>query len=336
MLTLESSDRFTRDEAAQVLLMAGSAVDLLVQQKVLPESPTAGDLEAYFRDGLLRLYKSVAVRRATAPAPHIEIAADTGVTLSGDEELVVGKEPDPPVVANQLAATDAEVELAQQFEDFHASFNRPKQELRKAPRYEPQRKLKGMYREVEFTLLEASATGLRIRHDESLRAGDEATVRFTVSGRSPRTYSLRARVAWTTIAQRDSGPSFCLSGLQVTANIDHLQAALEQLRSEDGGRTRTVMPQRTPPALVGVTDDDVAAIIRAHRRLSADPVEAARWYNRVRFSLSDPAVKKAAPLRARDRDEVLGIWEYLQRKVAIDTVTNVIAWLRQTRSAAAV
>ena len=71
------------------------------------------------------------------------------------------------------------------------------------------------------------------------------------------------------------------------------------------------------------------------RRFGSDPVEANRWYSRARFALADEEVRKNAPARGRDREEVLGIWEFLGRRLEIREVAGVMTWLRQTRSAAA-
>jgi hypothetical protein len=289
--------RFTRTEARRFLPISE-----------LPDHPTAADLEAFLRDGLLRLYQTVAERQLVVELPEVSVAEPAGET--------------------------PREEVASPFEDVREMpAKRQRGELRRAPRYQAAKTLTGTYRDVGFTILELSATGLRIRHDDTLRAGDEARVTF---GIPPSSYTVRARVAWTTIAQHEEGPSFCMSGLQVTANIDHLQKALEHLRKTDSGSKRAAAALRTPPALVGLSDDDVASIIRAYRRFSADPVEAGKWYSRARFSVIDDSVRSVAPERPRDREEVLGIWEYLERRVAIDAVINVVGWLRQTKSAAAV
>ena len=92
----------------------------------------------------------------------------------------------------------------------------------------------------------------------------------------------------------------------------------------------------SPTALAGLSDDEVASIIRAHRLLGSDPVEANRWYTRARFALADETVRKAAPNRARDREEVLGVWEYLDRRVDIRSISGVLGWIRRSRAATAV
>lgn len=180
--------------------------------------------------------------------------------------------------------------------------------------------------------MQLSTTGLRIRHDETLRPGDVA--RITVSLQRPaRTFAMQARVVWTSIAQRGDSPTFCISGVRVI-DLGPLQQVIHHLREArdlqpDEGRRRNASP------LSGLTDEEVASIIRTVRRFSADPVEAGRWYSRARFALADEQVRAAAPQRARDREEVVGVWECLDRSIDISKIASVVTWLRQTRASAA-
>jgi hypothetical protein len=70
------------------------------------------------------------------------------------------------------------------------------------------------------------------------------------------------------------------------------------------------------------------------RRFASDPTEASRWYARARFAVADEEVRKAAPRGARERDEVLGVWEYLQRRIELKAVASVIQWIRSSHVAA--
>lgn len=299
-MPLSSNRRFTRLEAARALEVPLSVIDALIEQKLLPPTLGARDIEAFFRDSLIRLFHA---------------------------EATTSAEPEP---------REVEFELSQPFEDFKETFAKGRADLRRAPRYEPRRKVMGSFREIDFIVLEVSATGFRVRHEDTVRPGDEARVVVSIPD-TKKTFQMRARVVWTTIAQHGNGPSFCMSGLRVTAGVDHLQQAMEMLRRGDADSKRRPSPaNRTPPALVGLSDEDVAAIIRAYRKFSADPVEASRWYARARFAITDEKIKKAAPEKAADREEILGIWEFLERRVDIAAINSVVNWLKQTRSAAAV
>ena len=78
----------------------------------------------------------------------------------------------------------------------------------------------------------------------------------------------------------------------------------------------------------GASDDEIAMVTAAIQKFAQDPVEASRWYSRARFALSDEHVRRIAPPRPRDREEVLGIWEYLERQVELEKVAGVVAWSR--------
>ena len=205
------------------------------------------------------------------------------------------------------------------------------EELRIAPRYVPKRPLGGTFRDFPFTLLQLSTTGLRIRHDRTVRAGDVA--RITVALQQPeRTFMMHARVIWTTIGQRGDD-TFCISGLRVL-ETEPIAQLIHDLRETgelqvDGGRRRRISP------LGGLTDEEVASVIRAVRTFTSNPEEAGRWYSRARFALADEKIRAAAPPRVRDREEVVGVWEYLDRRLDIAKVASVVTWLRQTRASAA-
>ena len=294
---------FTVDETAAILDLPPSIVDKLVRSGQLPSNGhgvPASEIQSYLSQSLIRLFQAQAKAQPVAEP-----------------------EPEPAEDASLITRSIAEYEA-------DARGDTP--ELRIAPRYVPRRQLGGTFREVRFTLMQLSTTGLRIRHDETLRPGDVA--RITVSLQRPaRTFAMQARVVWTSIAQRGDSPTFCISGLRVI-DLGPLQQVIHHLREArdlqaDEGRRRNASP------LSGLTDEEVASIIRIVRRFSADPVEAGRWYSRARFALADEQVRAAAPQRARDREEVIGVWECLDRTIDIGKIASVVTWLRQTRASAA-
>ena len=301
---------FTVEQTAEILDLPPSIVDKLVRSGQLPSSNGQGvpaaEIQSYLSQSFIRLFQAQAVVPVAAAKPA-EAAA----------------EPEGEVDASIITRSIAEYET-----DVRAAVS----ENRIAPRYVPRRQLGGTFRDLRFTLMQLSTTGLRIRHDETLRPGDVA--RLTLSLQKPaRTFAMQARVVWTSIAQRGEGPTFCISGLRVLdvgpiAQVIHHLREARDLQADEGRR-------RGNSPLSGLTDDEVASIIRAVRKFSADPVEAGRWYTRARFSLADETVRAAAPQRARDREEVVGLWEYLDRRLDIAKVASVVTWLRQTRASAA-
>lgn len=222
------------------------------------------------------------------------------------------------------APTPAESLIARSIADYE-------EELRIAPRYVAKRALGGTFRDFSFSLMQLSTTGLRIRHDRTVSVGDIGRIAVTLQ-QPERTFMMHARVIWTTIGQR-GGETFCVSGLRVLES-EMIAQLIHELREAgelqvDGGRRRSVSP------LSGLTDAEVASVIRAVRTFTSNPEEAGRWYTRARLSLADEKIRAGAPPRPRDREEVVAVWEYLDRKLDIAKVAGVVTWLRQTRASAA-
>ena len=326
MLLERSPLRFSQAEAARALALPQEVVDALVRTHVIETRDGAlsvSSLERLLRDSLLRLY------RAEARAGEVEITLeDDGSAKPEPEqtfELELEADPDSDLIVQSLAESQAD-----------AASRRRNQRI--VPRYKPRRQLGGTFRQTRFTILQLSGSGLRIRHDDTLRPGEEARMTFSLVNPA-RTFALKARVVWTSIAQRGNGPSFCISGLTAVGSDEPLHEAIRVLlavRELEADDTATPTPQTSIGNLAALSDDEVASIIRTLRLLTSDPVEANRWYTRARFALADEQVRADAPVRARDREEALAVWEYLGRRIELKAVAAVLAWIRTTRSAAAV
>ena len=352
MILTSPRSALTRTEAAQALSLAPAVIDALIDSGALLCRVTGGreegipidQLERLLRDSLLRLYHAEAV--AAAAKKIVPQAAPQPADDASDEVTIApiaepAEPPRPELSAESAAAEDDDAPVITRSIAEHQAAEQERPDLRIAPRYIPRKQINGSINHVRFSILQISTTGLRIRHEETLRPGDEARVTFALMNPA-QSFPIRCRVVWTSIAQRGDGPSFCISGLRVIDNADRLRRAVDLLRdarelvADRHVRRSNALPVPTPPALTGVSDDDVASIIRAVRRFAGDPVEAGRWYARARFSLSEEHVRANAPQRARDREEVLGIWEYLDRKIEIPVVANVVSWMRRTRATATV
>lgn len=309
---------FRTADAARALALPPAVIETLVRSGVLKtvehegaDVVSAQDIEALLRDTLLRLY------RAEAVATEVEVDIPT----SDDVVEITEPAKDDPLITRSIA-------------EFQAASDDARANQRIAPRYRPRRQLGGTFRTLKFSVLQLSATGLRVRHEETLRPGDEA--RLALSLQKPaRTFVVRARVVWTSIAQRGSGPSFCISGVRVVDQSEQMREAIDLLLAQrelepESGSARSA----TPAGITGLSDEEVASIIRAARLLTSDPVEAGRWYTRAKFALADESVRAAAPSRPRDREEALAVWEYLKRSIDLRAVAGVLSWIRQTRSAA--
>lgn len=315
---------FRREEVSELLQLHPAVIDALVASGALgAEGIAAADLERLFRDSLLRLYQAQAMR-AAGPAPAIELDAEVEIEIEA-KPLFETAEPDPAIIRT----------FEEEIIDTGARPN-----ARAGVRYVPRRQIGGTFRDVRFVMMQLSSSGLRIRHDEALHAGDEARLSFAILN-PPKSFVMRARVVWTSIAQRGDERSYYISGLKVVENADRLVNAAYLLRTarelqvddRDLGRP-TPRPRRMPRHVTGLSDEDVVKIIQAVRTLADDPLEASRWYARARFAIADEEVRKAAPRGAREREEVVGVWEYLQRRPDLKTVAGVMQWIRSSNVAA--
>ena len=314
----------TRDEVCRLFQLPPTVVDLLIDSGQLLCHVRGGEqripieqLETFFREGLLRLYRHEALecgREAAALAPAAE------------------PPPPPPPVKVGLPALPPPAPEPEEEEAIDSP------ELRLAPRYIPRRQIGGIFNDVKFTIVQVSSTGLRIRHNDPLVPGDEAKLTFALLNPA-RSFMMRARVVWTSVAryESDADNNFCISGLRITEHVERLARAIEILRAthdlqpERRSKSRPGAPAETA-ALEGISDDEIALVMGAMQKFADDPVEAGRWYGRARFALSDQSVRRDAPPRPRDREEVLGIWEYLDRQIEIPKITGVVTWLRKARA----
>jgi Tfp pilus assembly protein PilZ len=333
----------SREELSVLLNVPLDVVDALLDSgRVLchvrggqPRVPLA-QLEEFFRDALLRLYQAeshgVTVETPRALSPRPEIESDSEPEPEPQPEPVSQPEPEPErepaiAVAPPIFASPAPEPKPEAAHD--------ERELRIATRFVPLRQLGGIFGDTKFVVMQLSATGLRIRHNEPVMPGDEAKLSFALM-RPARSVVVRARVVWTSLAKSGT-ERFSISGLRITEHQDRLAAAIDSMRS-----TNELQPERrgalrrstdTMSVISGISDEEMALVTAAVQKFASDPVEASRWYSRARFALSDDTVRRAAPDRPRDREEVLGIWEYLDRQVEIGKIAGVVTWMRSAGAA---
>lgn len=272
-------------------------------------------LEEFFREGLMRVYRAEgAIAETATAAPVVEALPVMRDSFEVPPAEELPSEPAAQATENQSPITPAEPTPPDQ---------------RRVPRYVPRRQIDGIFDDVRFSIVQISATGLRIRHREPLVPGSEAKLTFALLNPA-RSVVVRARVVWTSLAS--SGEErFAISGLRITEHVERLARAVDSLLA-----THDLQPERRThqrrasdaTAILAASDEEIALITAAMQRFKSDPVEASRWYSRARFALSDENVRRVAPRRPRDREEVLGIWEYLERQIEIEKVANVVAWSR--------
>ena len=305
-------------EVAEALDIPLELVDALINSgRVLcqmergqPRIPLA-QLEAFFREALMCVYAVESARVAPAePEPVADLVAGCELRVACEESL------EAPVPQVEAAHATRNPQLATPLE------------LRRTPRFIPIRHISGIFDEAKFTIVQISSTGLRIRHNEPLLPGTEAKLSFALL-KPARSFVMRARVVWTSVA-KSGDERFAISGLRVIEHGDRLNRAVEILRAaHELQPERRVQHRRADDVtLPAASDEEIALVTTAMQKFANDPVEAGRWYSRARFAVSDENVRRAAPQSPRERDEVLGLWEYLDRQVDIEKIAGVVALQR--------
>jgi hypothetical protein len=351
----------TRTEVSRLFELPLEVVDALLESgRILchmhggePRVPLA-QLETWLRDALVRVYQAEA-------GLWFEETSDVGNGLSqpaldesADEppaeafaeaasEAPAAVDDGSPADASPADATTTEPHLpivepvysrdlppARRTRVRHTLADTP--DMRSSPRFIPLRRISGIFGDAKFSIVQISQSGLRIRHADPLVPGVEGKLSFALL-KPARSFVMRARVVWTSLA-RSGDESFSISGLRIMEHADRLVRAVELLNAaHELQPDRRAKPRRTDnealAGLDGVSDEEIALVTSAVQRFASDPVEANRWYSRARFALSDENVRRVAPVRGREREEVLGIWEYLERQVDIAKVAGVVLWMRE-------
>ncbi|HKO55172.1 MAG TPA: PilZ domain-containing protein [Thermoanaerobaculia bacterium] len=322
MLLGSSTTALSPDELARALSIPAAAVEALLAVGAIKadgDRISLRQVELFLQNALLRVY-------------HAEV--ESGQPKEEKEEITIDL-PEPKSLA--VVAESSDSSIVHSIAEYEASLESIDNRI--SPRYKPRRQVGGTFGNVKFAVLQMSESGLRIRHDETLLPGEEARMSIALV-RPQQSVLIKARVVWTSIAQRGDGPTFCISGVRVTEHEDRLQRTVAMLRDarelepEKPPGSRAAARDETPSALRGMSDDEVAAILRAVRKLTDDPIEASRWYARGRFATADEQVRQALQQHARDREQVLGVWEYLERRIDLRKVAGVVSWMRSTRAAA--
>jgi hypothetical protein len=324
----------TPAQASRLLDLSPELIDALLSSgRVLcrfsggqPHIPL-DQLETFFRDALLQVYQA----ETNLALGNIQPEAPKPVQPPEPEPVPDEPEPLPEPITDPLPLP---LPLSVEAPRPVVPVQEEEADLRRAPRYVPRRQIDGFFNETRFSIVQISETGLRIRHRAALLPGDEAKVSFALI-RSAQSVVIRARVVWTSMAHAN-GETFSISGLRVLEHGDRLATAVAMLRAshelqpERRGRQRRA--EDAIFTLDGVADDEITRVVAALQKFAADPTEATRWQSRARFALSDADVRRTAPEHPRDREEVLGIWEYLDRQIEIPKIASIVNWTRKAKA----
>ena len=219
------------------------------------------------------------------------------------------------------------------------------EELRSTERFVFVKPLSGSFGSASIEVMNASARGAQIAHTQPLRLGMKARLWFK---HGETAVSVQALTIWSHLSKTPNanGKYLYQSGVRIEhddpqyetslqALLDHgvmtadpeslekkKQKALQQLQEKTG---RPIVKLLRPE--VDIPPDTQLLIEHARKQLLADPVEAQRWYQRAKYAITHGAVNIAADA-IRNREDVLAVWEYLERSVEISTIAIVFERMR--------
>ena len=206
-------------------------------------------------------------------------------------------------------------------------------DLRSADRYIVLEKLTGSFGSASVTLIDVGEQGVQIEHAQPLRLATKGRLWFK---RGEVSVSLHAFVVWSKL----SGKQY-RSGLRIDEGSDEFLAAMQMLaehrvirkddeslnrkrqRIEAREQEKAVKPtMKYVPTESDITPDQVLLIQHARERLRDNFDEAQKWYSRAYFALRDGTTAIGGQV-VRYPEEVLAVWEYLERSVPLSTIKRV-------------
>jgi hypothetical protein len=211
-------------------------------------------------------------------------------------------------------------------------------DLRAIERYAMAEPLLGSFGAAAIAFVDIAEAGAQIEHPQPLRLGSRGRLWFR---RGDVSASVQALVIWSRLSQtpNEEGKLLYRSGLRldepgesfaqiIQALADHGvirrdTESLERKRRKfaDREQEKTARPSVKVIKTEEVSSDQALLIQHARERLLANPEEARKWYNRARYAIVESATPIAADIRARE--DVLAVWEYLERSVPLSTIVRV-------------
>lgn len=208
-------------------------------------------------------------------------------------------------------------------------------EARRRPRFGVPAHVRARFNGAPVTLLDIAAGGLQLEHSGALRVGLVGNV--AIDGEEH--FELRARVVWSRFFGGSAQQNLYRSGLSFEA-LDAVAGKLGRFiraygRPDEGSLARkserlAARRGSRPPVLhvtrsQANTSDERMMIQQARQRLASAPDEALKWYNRAKFALTERADIAAELSSVSHRQEVLAVWEYLQRRIPISAIVRAFA-----------
>ena len=210
--------------------------------------------------------------------------------------------------------------------------------LRGTERFDLTEPLGGSFGSASVTILNMSVDGVKVEHAQPIRLGTKARLWFR---RADIAVSVQALLMWSHLSKtpNDKGKYLYNSGLRIDTTGNEFSLALQGLldqgvaiqdaesldkkrkRQLERTRDKTATTMKIVKQEADISPDQVLLIQHARERLRSNPEEALKWYNRAKYAISQGGAYVASEMR--NREDVLAVWEYLERSVDLSTIVRV-------------
>jgi hypothetical protein len=210
-------------------------------------------------------------------------------------------------------------------------------DARSENRYLTQVTLAGTFGSSDITIVDIGEHGAQVRHPVPVKLGAIARLAFPLPAGHGQV-RVQATVVWSKLATKAdaSGRRDFFTGLRLDDDEGSVKDAIEHLLRSNAVRADRGSLEKKKKMLVEkekakqhggvkfmgqrmrIPDDVILLVKQTRSRLADNPAEAVKWYNRAKFSLDQSGVQIHA------RDEVLAVWEYLERSIEIDIIMRII------------
>jgi len=210
------------------------------------------------------------------------------------------------------------------------------EESRRARRFIIDPPLRATFGQAELLIIDAGETGIQVEHAAPMKLATTTRLQVFLPG-TLEPLKVDGRVAWSRLSKKPNaqGKYLYRSGIRIEGGSEEIRDAVNKLRDSrraqpdnfslqkkekihreksqklNHPQVKLIM-QKAPE----IPTDQLLLIQQARERLKSHPDEAVKWYNRAKFSLQ-------ATEHMHNREEVLAIWEYLDRTVELSVIAQV-------------
>ncbi len=214
------------------------------------------------------------------------------------------------------------------------------EELRSFQRFVIDPPLRGSFAAADLTIDNLGERGVRVEHAAPLQLGSTSRLSIIMPA-TQEVVRIEARVVWSRLSGKPdaNGKFLYRSGLRFDGDSDIIKAILTRMIEFRIARPDTASLERKRQALAErararaaatamkpiakreaeIPADHVLLVQQARARLLAHPEEAVKWYNRAKYVQTE-----TRDLVQHHRDEIVAIWEYLERTIDLAVISRVL------------